>query len=188
MVMLPIRLPAPAVGVWQIDSDASRVEFSVDERMALVKRRTVTGRFSDVTGTIVLYAKQPDYSCVEITIDVATLDTGEPRREKNLRGRQFFDAERFSAITFTSRWSDTVDAATGRYRTTGYLTVRDVTREVEVEVGCDRSGPVVRIDATATLNRRDFGMTWGNAFLWIDDEVRIHASVEAVCLPVARAA
>src|SRR5262245_43797532 len=101
MAMLPIRLPVPAGEVWKIDPDASGVEFAVDERMAFVKRRTVTGRFPGVTGTIVLDRQRPADACVELTIDASSVDTSDPRRDKNLRGKQFFDVERFPVITFT---------------------------------------------------------------------------------------
>jgi polyisoprenoid-binding protein YceI len=187
-VFPPTRLVAPSCGTWHIDSDASTVEFAIDERMAFVKRRTVTGRFSGVTGTIALDEERPANSRVNLTIDAGGIDTGEPRRDKNLRGKPFFDTERFPIITFTSRWCDAADAATGRYRAIGYLTIRDVTREVELEVECEPSRPAVRITATGVLNRRDFGMTWGNSLLWIADEVRVQVTIQAVSMLARRAA
>jgi polyisoprenoid-binding protein YceI len=186
--MLPIRLPAPTGAVWQIDPNASGVEFAVDERMAFVKRRTVTGRFTGITGTILLDRDRPADARVELTIDARGIDTDDPRRDKNLRGKQFFDVERFPVITFTSRWCDAANVATGRYRAVGSLTIRDVTREVELEVECEAAQRAVHLTATTVLNRRDFGMTWGNALLWIADEVRIRVGVEAISVPLVRAA
>ncbi len=189
MSVFPARRPAaPSCGTWHIDSDASKVEFAIDERMAFVKRRAVAGRFSAITGTIVLDEERPADSRADVTIDAGSIETDEPRRDKNLRGKPFFDTTRFPLITFTSRWCDAADAATGRYRAIGYLTIRDITREVELEVECTPSQAGVSITATTVLNRRDFGMTWGNSLLWIADEVRVQVSIEAVAMRALRAA
>jgi polyisoprenoid-binding protein YceI len=184
----PTKLAASSCGTWHIDADASIVEFTVEERMAFVKRRTVTGCFPTVTGTIVLDEERPADSRVELTIDVRDVETGHAKRDKSLQGKDFFDSSRFPTITFVSRWCDAADTATGRSRATGYLTVRDVTREIELEVECDLSRQSVRLTTTTLLNRRDFGMTWGNAMFWIADEVRVHVSVEASQMIAARAA
>lgn len=184
----PTKRSSSSCSTWQIDADASTVEFAVDERMAFVKRRTVTGRFPGITGTIVLDEERPADSRVELTIETCYVDTTDPRRDKNLRGKQFFDVERFPTITFTSRWCDTADAATGRFRAIGYLTIRGITREVELEVECNPSQPVFRISTATVLNRRDFGITWGNSLLWIADDVRISVCIEAVPMTALRAA
>jgi polyisoprenoid-binding protein YceI len=183
-----MQLVSPSTATWCIDPTASTVEFAIEERMAFVKRRTVTGCFSGIAGTIALDREHPADSRVEIAIDARTIATGDARRDKNLQGKQFFAAGCCPSITFASRWCDLADAGAGRYRATGYLTVRGVTREIALEAECALSQSAARITATIVLNRRDFGMTWSNPLLWIADDVRISVALEANAMAAAKVA
>ncbi|HEY7036037.1 MAG TPA: YceI family protein [Thermomicrobiales bacterium] len=185
---VPLQFDTPSTAAWQIDPIASTVDFAIEERMAFVKRRTVTGCFAGVAGTIALDRHHPATSQVEIAIDARTVDTGDARRDKNLRGKHFFDTASCPTITFASRWCDLADASAGRYRATGYLTVRGITREIAIEAEGTLSASFARIAATFVLDRRDFGMTRGNPFLWIADDVRISVALEAKAIAAAKAA
>jgi polyisoprenoid-binding protein YceI len=171
------------MATWQIDPAASRVEFSINKRLMLVRRLVVTGRFADVSGTIVLDETDPTDARVEVTIGANSIDTQLARRDKHLRTADFFHVERFPALSFKSRAVEVIDRSQGRYRVIGDLTVRDTTREVQLDVQYrpeeSRSASRRRFRATTTLNRRDFGLTWNRTLIQIADEARITLDVEA---------
>jgi polyisoprenoid-binding protein YceI len=185
---VPVQFVSPSVATWSIDPAASTVEFAVEERVAFVKHRIVTGRFAGIAGTIALDEEHPADYRVDVAVDVRTVDTGDASRDKNLQGKRFFDTRSCPTITFASRRCDLADAGAGRYRATGYLTVRGITREIEVEAECALSPSAARITAAFVLNRRDFGITCGNPLLWIADDVRITVALAANVMSAARAA
>jgi polyisoprenoid-binding protein YceI len=194
-MMATTTLYQPAAGAatrWRIDPAASWAEFQIGKRFALVRRLTVTGKFTEIAGKIALDAASPSEARVELTIGAASVSTGHPRRDGHLRAADFFDVERCPHLTFSSRAVDVVDAAAGLYRVVGDLTVRGTTREVVLDVRCSLPGPserrpVVRAIATGVLNRHDFGLTWGNPLIRVADEARISVSIEAIPAPTAGA-
>src|SRR5262245_55626622 len=145
---------------WNIDLAHSGIGFSI--RHMVVSR--VRGRFGKFTGTILLDPDDLTRSSVEVTIDASSIDTGTPQRDAHLRAADFFDVEAFPELRFRSKRIEKVDDA--GYRVIGDLTIRDVTREVPLEVeyggrgkdpwGNERIGFVAR----ATLDRKDFGLKW----------------------------
>jgi polyisoprenoid-binding protein YceI len=184
--MTSTTISAPAAGAsttWQLDPAHTNVEFSVKHLMLA----RVKGRFTGVAGTVML-AAEPTASTVEVVIDAASIDTREAKRDAHLRSADFFDVERFPTITFRS--SDVRPAGAGDLRIVGDLTIRDVTREVTLEVtdegrgtdpwGGERAG----FSATAVIDRRDFGLTWNQALetggVLVGNEIRISLEVELV--------
>ena len=132
---------------------------------------------------------------VDVVIDASSIDTGVVRRDEHLRSADYFDVNRFPHITFRSRrvtgWLG------GRLRVVGALTIKDLTREVTLEVspngaldlpGADRVG----LSATTSIDRRDFGFTGGFALdsggLVIGERIDIEMTVEAVRQSAVRAA
>ena len=182
----PAALPtstSPAVTRWQIDAAHSHVEFAVRHLMIA----TVKGRFTDVSGEVILDEAQPAHSTVAVTIAATSLDTRVEQRDAHLRSPDFFDVGRFSALTFVSR---AVQPGTGGALTvTGDLTIRDVTRPVTLAVsdegrgkdpwGGERAG----FSATTKIDRRDFGLTWNGALeaggVLVGDEVKISLEIRA---------
>jgi polyisoprenoid-binding protein YceI len=170
-----------------IDPTHSVVEFSVKHMMI----STVRGRFGDVTGTIVLDAAQPGRSTAEASIATASIDTRADQRDAHLRSPDFFDVDRFPAIAFRSRRVEGAAAAEGdRFRLVGDLTIRDVTREVTLDVtfeGTGRDpwgGERASFSAETKLDRRDFGLTWNQTLetggVLVSNEIRVHLDIQAV--------
>jgi polyisoprenoid-binding protein YceI len=157
--------PLPtAVRTWTIDKAHSNVEFAVRHLMI----STVKGRFSDISGTVTVDEHTPSATTLDVTIPVATIDTRQPDRDAHLRSADFFDVERYPTITFKSRRVDG-DLASA-FRVVGNLTMHGVTREVALDVttegqGPNPVGPGLRAgySAKATLDRRDFGLTYNAA-------------------------
>ncbi len=113
-------------GTWQIDPSHSSVEFSV--RHLMVSK--VKGRASRFTGEIHV-DEVPDRSYVVATVDTASIDTGDERRDEHLRSPEFLDVAHHPTIQFRS----TSIVPTGdRWHVEGELTIRGVTRGVVLDV------------------------------------------------------
>ena len=148
---------------------------------------TVKGRFADVKGAVVLDDADVTRSTVDVTIGVASIDTRVGQRDDHLRSGDFFDAERFPAITFKSR---SVQQDGDGLRVTGDLTIRDVTREVTLDVtpegrGSDPWGGVrAGFSATTKIAREDFGLTWNQVLetggVAVGKDVKISIEAELV--------
>ncbi|MHB8577282.1 MAG: YceI family protein [Dehalococcoidia bacterium] len=177
--------PLPTtVTAWQIDPDHSQASFSVRQRLFYLLRMTVQGRFPGITGTIALDTEALERSSVTATIPTSSIDTSNGRRDKHLRSADFFDVERFPTMTFRSRAVTLIDQAAGHYRISGDLTARNNTRPVELDVRVasaqDPSAGRLQLTATATLNRRDFGLGWSSPFSKVIDEVPVTLEIDAV--------
>jgi polyisoprenoid-binding protein YceI len=177
---------ATELTTWIIDPKHTLVEFAA-RYMTLT---TVKGRFSSVSGTI----RAPDIdadlggSSVEVEIDSASLDSREAQRDAHLRSADFLDVERYPSITFTSTRLERIDG--DRFRVHGALTIRDVTREVALEV--TRQGQartptgleVAGFTAETQIDRNDFGLKWNVALEaggWlVADRVKILIELQAI--------
>jgi polyisoprenoid-binding protein YceI len=171
-----------ATTTWTIDASHSHLAFAVKHLMI----STVRGQFSDVTGSATWNAEEPARSRVEVRIGTASIDTREPQRDAHLRSADFFDAERFPALTFVSRRVE--GDLSGQFTLVGDLTIRDVTREVVLKGSAEGvtndpwGGERAGFSATGTINRRDFGLTWNQALeaggVVVGDEVKLSIDVE----------
>lgn len=168
---------------YKIDSAHSGASFSVKHMMV----SNVKGQFSKVAGTISYDEKNPTATMVEATIDVTTINTNEPKRDTHLKSADFFDVEKFPAMTFKSKKA--VKGGRGLLLT-GDLTMHGVTKEVtlDVEVSPEvkgmRPGLLVRgANATTKINRKDFGLNWNRAIeaggVVVGEEVSITIDIEA---------
>ena len=176
---------APAThATYQIDPAASRVEFAIGLRLFFVKGSTVTGRFSEVEGTITLDEQDPGTARATVTIGAASIDTGNVRRDTHLRTADFFHVDQHPTLTFRSRRVEPVDPAAGRYRVVGDLPLHGVTREVTLEAhytptpGAGRERRIA-LTLTAPLNRRDFEMAQNNPVFKVADDLTVTLTIEA---------
>jgi polyisoprenoid-binding protein YceI len=169
---------------WNIDTAHSNVHFAV-RHMVIAK---VRGGFTRWNGTIELDEANPSASKVSARIEAASIDTREAQRDQHLRSADFFDAEKHPLITFDSTKVEKLDG--DRYRITGALAIRGVTREVELDTehlgtGKDPWGSErIAFQAKTTINRKDFGLTWNQALetggLLVGENVEIGLDVQAV--------
>jgi polyisoprenoid-binding protein YceI len=170
---------------WQIDPAHSHVEFAVRHLMI----STVKGAFGDVRGTVWVDESDVQTVLVDITIQVASIDTRQEQRDAHLRSADFFDAARFPTITFRSRMVEG-NHHDKEFRLVGDLTIRDVTRQVVLDVsaegsltdpwGAERAG----FSAHGKIDRTDFGLTWNQALetggVLVSNEVKISVEVELI--------
>ena len=187
LATVPVSTPGISTGAssWQIDPAHSHIEFAVRHLMI----STVKGRFADVQGKIWVDRSDPSAFLVDVTIDVASIDTRQEQRDAHLRSADFFDAARFPTITFRSRRIQG-NPLERDFRLIGDLTIRGITREVTLEVspegrmtdpwGEERTG----FSARAKIDRTDFGLTWNQALetggVLVSNEVKISIEVELV--------
>lgn len=175
------------INTWTIDATRSAVEFAVKHMMFT----TVRGRFKDVKGTIEVDEQNPDRSVINVEIDAASLDTGAPDRDGHLRSGDFLDADNHPTLTFRSkRVEGAMKKAGDTFRVIGDLTIRGTTMEVALDavyegIGRDPwGGTRAGVRATATIDRRDWGLKWNQALetggILVGNEVRIELEVQAV--------
>ena len=173
---------------WQLDPTHSSVEFSVKHMMMTTAR----GRFKALRATLTGDREHPEQAGVEVSIDVASIDTGVPDRDGHLRGADFFDAERYPHITFRGkRFEGNPPKQEGdRFRVVGDLGIRDSTIEVVLECeyqgrgqdpwGKTRTGFSFRAD----IDRREWGLKWNQALetggVLVANKVRVDGEVQFV--------
>jgi polyisoprenoid-binding protein YceI len=188
-----ISMPAgAATSNWQIDQQHSSAQFAV-RHLGL---STVRGAFSKLSGTMMLDDQDITKSSVEVSIDISTVDTREPDRDKDLRSERFFDVAHYPTMSFKSKKVEQV--APGKLKVTGDLTIRGTTKEVVLDV--DGPTPPIkdpwgnqRVAATATtkVNRQDFGVKWNakldNGGVVVGDDVNITIDVELIQKAAAKA-
>lgn len=185
-VLALLALPALAAAeTWSIDADHSSVGFTVRHMMV----SNVKGSFGTFSGTVEVDEKDSAGSKVSVTIDAASINTGVAKRDEHLRSADFFDTARYPTVTYVSKKVE--KSGKDRLKVYGDLTLRGVTRQVVLDVegpsaahrdpwGKTRRGA----SATATINRRDFGLTWNKVIeaggVLVGDEVKIILEMEFI--------
>jgi polyisoprenoid-binding protein YceI len=172
---------------WQIDTAHTNAQFAVTHLMV----STVRGQFTKTAGTVTWDGKDFKTAAVDVTIDAASVDTREPRRDDHLRSADFFDVAKFPTLTFKSTRIEAAGA--GKLKMTGDLTMHGVTRQVVFDVVGpspplkEANGTRVGASATTTIKRSDFGLTWNRVLeaggVTVSDEVAITIDVEMVNRP-----
>jgi len=181
-----LSLPAAAAtSTWNIDPAHSSAQFSV-RHLAI---STVRGTFSKISGTVLLDESDVTKSTVNVSIDVATVDTHEPNRDADLRTDKFFDVAKYPTMTFKSKKVEQV--APGKLKVTGDFTLHGITKEVVLDI--EGPTPPVKdpwgnqraaVSATTKINRQDYGVKWNanmdNGGVVVGDDVSITLDVEMV--------
>ena len=170
-------------GVYNFDKAHSFIGFKV-KHMGLIE---VPGFFRDFTGEVNFDSKDVSKSTVNFKAMMTSVDTGVAGRDKHLRSADFFEVEKFPEMTFASK---KVEKKGKGWVVTGDLTMKGVTKSVVIPFeiagwlpASERSGPKMGIAGETTINRRDFGVNYGNALpsgiAAISDEVKVVLQIEA---------
>ena len=183
--MSTLTVPQSITTKWNIDPVHSVAEFKVKHMMI----SNVKGQFPKVAGLLTLDESDLTNSRVEASIEAGSIETRDPQRDAHLKSADFFDIEKFPALSFVS--SSIKQIRDGELAITGDLTIRDVTRKVLFTV----EGPTlpakdpwgntrVAVSATTKINRKDFGLTWNAALetggILVGDEVTITLDIQFV--------
>jgi len=185
LILAALILPSLVrAATWDLDPAHSSVQFSVRHLMV----STVRGAFGKVAGTVAVDEQDLTRSKIQATIDAASIDTRIEKRDAHLKSPDFLDVAKYPTITFVSKKIERV--APDHFKVTGDLTLHGVTREATLDVegptpemkdpwGKTRAGA----QATTTINRKDFGLTWNQVLeaggVAVGDEVTITIDVEA---------
>jgi len=172
-----------AAETYKIDRSHSEASFRIRHLMS-----RVSGRFTDFDGVVNINRAKPLTSSVAFTIRTASIDTGEPSRDKHLRSAEFFEVDKYPELKFQSTSIKSVGK--DKYDVKGNLTMRGVTKPVTVRVnylgaakdpyGNERAG----FEVTTRLNRKDYGISWNKSLdaggYLLDDVVQVMIDIEAV--------
>jgi polyisoprenoid-binding protein YceI len=169
---------------WVIDGSHSSVGFSVRHMMIT----NVRGEFEKLSGELTYDPRAPEATKLTASIEVASINTREPKRDEHLKSADFFDAEKFPTLTFEAR---RVSRKGEGLEVVGDLSVHGVTREVTLSVQdltSEHNDPWgnKRIGASARtkIKRSEFGMTWNAALeagnVLVGDEVTISIEVSLI--------
>jgi len=170
--------------MWTIDAVHSSMSFSVSH-LVISK---IKGNFNDFEGMIHFDGKNLASGTVEMLAKITSIDTDDEKRDAHLQSPEFFDAEKYSTMSFKSK---SVIAGSGKeFKLVGDLTMKDVTKEVTFDcefngVGGDPWGNTrAGFSAEATINRQDFGVNWNKTLdsggLMVGNDVKITLDLEAI--------
>ena len=188
LLVIGLLLVQPALAApttWTIDNDHTLAQFKVQHLVIA----NVRGNFSKIQGTVILDEADLTKSKVDVTIDARSIDTNVEKRDNHLKSEDFLFVDKYPTITFKSK--SIKQGPDGRLNVLGDLTIRGVTREVELFV----TGPTAAItdpwgnqrrgaQATTKINRKDFGLVWNKAMetggLVVGDDVEITIETELI--------
>ena len=178
---------APAAAQsWQIDPAHSRAQFTVRH----FGISNVRGDFSGISGSAEFDGKDVTKAKIKATIDVNSITTRVQKRDEHLKTPDFFDAAKFPTMVFEST-SITAGAA-GKFKMAGNLTMHGVTKAVTFDL--DAPSPVIKdpqgsgsrvgAAATATINRKDFGIAYDQKLpdgtSAVGDMIQVQLDVELI--------
>ncbi|MEE6294446.1 YceI family protein [Georgenia wangjunii] len=180
----------PAPGTYVIDLAHSEASFTV--RHAGISK--VRGKFEKFEGTITV-GEDLASSSASVTIDAASINTGDANRDGHLRSADFWDAENKPTWTFVST---SIEGADSEFVLAGDLTINGVTRPVALETEFNGSvvdafgAPRIGFSATTQISRKDFGLTWNAAMetggFLVGDKISISIEIEATPVEAGDAA
>jgi polyisoprenoid-binding protein YceI len=172
---------------WQVDFTRSGIFFEV-KHMMFAK---VRGRFQKFDGVFNFDELKPDQSTFDVTIDAASINTGDKQRDAHLRSSEFLKTSQYPTLTFKSKRIVQRDKRRGRL--VGDLTIRNITKEVSLDVVYN--GPANNPRGTTshgfsgqtTIQRKNWDLTWSKALeagSWlVDDKIKINIAINLIKAP-----
>jgi polyisoprenoid-binding protein YceI len=174
-----------AIKKWVLDPAHTQIQFKVKHMMI----STVTGSFSEYDGKVETEDEDFMKAKVTFTVQVASLTTGNAERDAHLKSPDFFDVAKYPAITFKATKYESVDGD-GSYELFGDLTVKEVTRNIKLDV---EFGGVVKdpwgntkagFTINGKINRKDFGLVWNVVTeaggILVGEEVKIACEAQLI--------
>jgi polyisoprenoid-binding protein YceI len=172
------------MSTYKIDPAHSEITFKVKHLMIT----NVTGSFTKFDAT--MESSAPDFTDAKINFDadVNSISTNNEQRDGHLKSDDFFAAEKFPKLSFVSK--SFTKKSDNEYKLTGDLTIRDVTKtiDLDVEYGGSTTDPYGQnkagFELSGKINRKEFGLSWGAVTeaggVVVSDEVRLHLAVQMI--------
>ncbi len=177
-------VPTTLTGTYTIDPSHSRIGFVA--RHAMVTK--VRGSFNEFDGSGYFDVTNPENSKLQVNIKAASIDTRNADRDAHLRSNDFFAMDTYPEITFASTAVE--PAGDGRYRVTGDLTIKGVTRAVTIDFEYTGSAvdpygnQRIGLEGTTSVNRKDWGVNWNAALeaggVLVSENVTLEFEVSAI--------
>ena len=177
---------------WQIDTSHSEIQFTVRHMMI----SKVRGNFASFSGNIELDENNPAAAAVDVTVDIASIDTRDEQRDGHLRSADFFDVETYPQAHFRSTNVERIGDK--KAKVTGDLTLHGVTKPIILDVEYEGMAKSpwgtysAGFTASTKLNRKEWGLSWNQALetggVLVGEEVTINVEVELVKQTEATAA
>ena len=168
---------------YEVDPAHSGINFSVRHFFSPVQ-----GKFKVFTGTIRYDRGRPEDSSVAFTVQSASIDTDNEKRDGHLKSPDFFDVARFPTLTFESKKVSVDRQDSKKLNVTGTLTLHGVSQNVTIPVtllgtGKGMMGPIAGFEADFQVNRKDYGIIWNKALdgggTMLGDDVQVKVTIEA---------
>ncbi len=170
--------------LWKIDPTHSEVQFKVKHLVI----STVTGNFDSYNGKIEVEGDDFENAKAIFTADIDSITTNNEDRDQHLKSDDFFNAKEYPQLKFESTNFEKVEE--GEYKVIGDLTIRDVTKEIELDVvhggtvGDQYGQTKAGFEVEGTINRKEFGLTWnavteaGNVV--VGDKIKLQLNVQFI--------
>jgi len=166
---------------WKFDPMHTQVEFSAKH----LGMMTVRGHFAEVAASGIIDPEHPELSSVEATINTSSIRTHNEQRDKDLRSSMFLEIDQYPTMTFKSTKAEHVTG--DRYRVTGDLTIKGITKTVTLNVvkygefNDPRMGHRIGYAAQTQINRKEFGMRFDamlDGKFIVSDDIQINIEGE----------
>lgn len=170
--------------LWKIDPTHSEIQFKVKHLVI----STVTGSFGSYDGEIEADGDDFENAKATFTADIDSISTNNEDRDQHLKSDDFFNAEKYPQLKFESTNFEKI--GDGKYKVTGQLTIRDVTKEIELDVvhggtvGDPYGQTKAGFEITGSINRKEFGLSWsavteaGNVV--VADNIKLQLNVQLI--------
>lgn len=167
---------------WALDPTHSEVQFKIKHLVI----STVTGNFKVFGGEVLTNDMDFENASINFSIDATSIDTNMADRDAHLKSDDFFATEKYPSINFKS--TSFTKTSGNNYKLVGDLTIRDVTKQVELDA--EFGGTMVDFygntkagfDVTGKINRKEFGLMWSAVTeaggVVVSDEVKMHINVQ----------
>jgi polyisoprenoid-binding protein YceI len=166
---------------WKFDPMHTQVEFSAKH----LGMMTVRGHFAEVTAIGTIDPEHPERSSFEATINTSSIRTHNEQRDKDLRSSMFLEIDKYPTMTFKSTKAEHVEG--DRYRVTGDLTIKGISKPVTLNVvkygefKDPQMGHRIGYAAQTQINRKEFGMRFDamlDGKFIVSDEIQINIEGE----------
>lgn len=134
-----------------IDTKKSYIKFKV-RNMGV---RNVVGTITGMQGVVKFDSDQPDSTIFDVTVNVNTINTKNSKRDKHLRNPDFFETNKWPTIHFKSK---TIKKQGRIYGVIGYLTIKDVTKQVFIPFQIEENSKTIKFTGGSTINRIDYNL------------------------------
>lgn len=181
IVFNTLSINAQQAQMWKLDKSHTSVNFSINHFFS-----EVTGKFKDFDGTFYFDTNNLEESAIQFSVNVASVDTDNTKRDNHLLSKDFFNAKDFTQMQFTSEKIEKIDDK--NFVVKGNLTIKDITKPIslplkitgQMEHPMMKGTTILGLAISTTIDRTDFGVGTGDwaATMVVGNKVKITIPIE----------